>query len=74
MKYSVLKKLREEKNLTQEQVVKRTGIPFNTYRRYEYGERFPKPEYIIALASLYDYPSPGALFDELVRYGDGPFG
>lgn len=63
---SILKDLRENNSLTQDDVVKRTGIPYNTYRRYEYGDTFPKNTAIIALARLYNYPTPGALFDELV--------
>lgn len=66
MNYSILRRLRENHNLTQEQASRRTGIPYRTYRRYEYGERFPKPEAIVALAAFYSYSSPGALFDELV--------
>ena len=66
MNYSILRRLRENHNLTQEQVSRRTGIPYRSYRRYEYGERFPKPEAIVALAALYSYPTPGDLFNELI--------
>ena len=68
---SVLKNLRENNKLTQDDVVKRTGIPYNTYRHYEYGDTFPKHTAIIVLARLYNYPSPGTLFDELV--GSRPY-
>lgn len=66
MSYNILRRLREDNKLTQEQVAKSTGIPYNTYRHYEYGDTFPKHTAIIALARLYDYSTPGALFDELV--------
>ena len=58
--------LRSEAAITQEDVCKRTGIPFNTYRRYEYGTRFPRPEAVVALAKLYAL-SPGVLFEALCR-------
>lgn len=61
-----LQDLRSEASLTQEEVCKRTGIPFNTYRRYEYGTRFPRPDAVIALAKLYAL-SPGGLFEALCR-------
>lgn len=59
-----LNDLRAEHNLTQEEIAKRTGIPYNTYRRYEYGETFPNPNAICALAKLYSM-SPGDLFEQL---------
>lgn len=66
MKYRILFKLRNKHRITQEEVVvRRTGIPYNTYRHYEYGDTLPKHVAIIALARLYVYPTPGVLFDEL---------
>ena len=57
-----LRELREGGQLTQEQVSKWTGISYGTYRRYEYGEEFPKKGALIALARLYGM-SPGQLLD-----------
>ena len=63
----ILKDLRENKRLTQREVSKLTGIPYNTYRRYEYGEREPSFAAVVALARLYGM-SPGELFDKLVGW------
>lgn len=62
-----LSDLRISHGLTQEEIVKRTGIPYNTYRRYEYGGTFPRKDALIALAKLYGM-SPGELFDELIGW------
>ncbi len=62
----VLKDLREERGLTQRDVITRTKIPYNTYRRYEYGEREPSFAAIISLARLY-HMRPGDLFELLCR-------
>ena len=62
----ILKDLREEKNLTQKEVCTRTGIPYNTYRRYEYDEREPGFAAIISLTRLY-HMRPGDLFELLCR-------
>ena len=59
-----LSDLRIELKLTQEEVAKNTGIPYNTYRRYEYGETFPSARAVCALARLYAV-APGALFESL---------
>ena len=61
---AALSDLRIQRNLTQEDVVSLTGIPYNTYRRYEYGESFPKKDAIIALAKLYGI-RPGEMFEIL---------
>ena len=63
----ILKDLRENKRLTQREVCARTKIPYNTYRRYEYGEREPSFAAVVALARLYGM-SPGELFDELIGW------
>ena len=62
-----LRDLREEKNLTQKELCRLTQIPYNTYRRYEYGEREPSFAAVVALARLYGM-SPGELFDELIGW------
>ena len=61
-----LSDLRIQKHITQDEIAKRTGIPYNTYRRYEYGDTFPSPKAIVVLAKVYEIP-PGALFEELCR-------
>ena len=61
-----LSDLRISNKITQQEVVKRTKISYGTYRRYEYGEEFPKPKAIISLARLYSL-SPGELFEMLCR-------
>ncbi len=68
-----LKELREERKLTQEQVAKYTGIPYGTYRRYEYGEKEPKWNALIVLAKLYGM-SPGKLLDLLLGWEDNSGG
>ena len=68
-----LRELREEKHITQEQVSKWTAIPYGTYRRYEYGEEFPKKGALIALAKLYGM-SPGQLLDLLLGWEDNSGG
>ena len=62
-----LSDLRISHNLTQEEVSKRTGIQYDSYRRYEYRKTFPKPEAIVALARLYGL-RPGELFEMLVSF------
>ena len=64
-----LRELREARNFTQNEVAKWTGISYGTYRRYEYGEEFPKKGALIALARLYGM-SPGQLLDLLLGWGD----
>ena len=59
--------LRESRGMTQEEVSHRTGIPYDSYRRYEYGGTFPRKDALIALAKLYGM-SPGELFDELIGW------
>lgn len=63
----MLKELREAHNMTQEEVSKRTGIQYDSYRRYEYRKTFPKPEAIVALARLYGL-KPGELFEMLIGW------
>ncbi len=62
-----LQDLRTQHSLTQEDIVKRTGIPYNTYRHYEYGDTFPKKDALIALAKLYNM-TPGQLLDLLIGW------
>ena len=60
-----LQDLRIQNSLTQQEVAKQTGISYGTYRRYEYGEEFPKKDAVKALARLYGM-SPGSLFNILI--------
>ena len=53
--------LRKERGLTQTEVAKELGIVVRAYQRYEYGDRTPPMETLIALADLYDIS-----LDELV--------
>ena len=64
-----LQDLRISHGLTQQEVAKQTGISYGTYRRYEYGEEFPKKGALIALARLYGM-SPGQLLDLLLGWED----
>ena len=61
-----LSDLRISHKITQEEICKRTGLPYNTYRHYEYGDSFPSPKATIALAKLYSL-APGELFEMLCR-------
>ena len=54
--------LRNAHSLTQKELCRLTGLPYNTYRHYEYGDTFPGKKEMIALAKLYGM-SPGELFD-----------
>ena len=62
----ILSDFRIQNHITQEEIVKYTGIPYNTYRRYEYGQAFPSAKAICALAQLYSL-APGELFEKLCR-------
>ncbi len=61
-----LSDLRIQHNITQHEIEKRTGIPYDSYRRYEYGRQFPSPKAICSLARLYSM-APGELFESLCR-------
>ena len=62
----ILNELRKEHRLTQKELCHLTNIPYNTYRRYEYGEREPSFAAVVALARLYGM-SLGDLFELLCR-------
>lgn len=62
-----LQDLRTSHNLTQKALCRLTGLPYNTYRHYEYGDTFPGKKELIAPAKLYGI-SPGELFDELIGW------
>ena len=52
--YPRLRDLREDADLTQEQLVKALGMHKTTYTNYEQGKREPPFELIIRLAELYN--------------------
>ena len=62
-----LKELRSSKNLTQKQVYEAIGMSAIGYQRYEYGEREPAYQKLIALADYFDVS-----LDYLVGRSDDP--
>jgi len=49
---SWLKKIRDEKNLTQAQIAKASGIDITTYNKIELGDRNPSPRTAQAIANV----------------------
>lgn len=62
-----LQQLKQEHNLKQKDIAGAVKIPLRTYQRYEYGERQPTAEVLIALADFYDVS-----IDYLVGRTDNP--
>lgn len=62
-----LKQLRLSRNLTQKQVYEAIGMSAIGYQRYEYGEREPAYQKLIALADNFDVS-----LDYLVGRSDDP--
>lgn len=58
-------KLRKEKNVTQEEAAKGTGVVLRSYIRYEKGEREPVASVLIRMANYY-----GVTIDYLVGRTD----
>lgn len=54
MKYDRIRALREDKDLTQEQVGKAVNIPQRTYAYYETGQRMIPPHVLSALAGFHN--------------------
>ena len=55
MPFSInLKKLREQANLTQEELASKTGLSKSTISMYERGERFPSEQILELLADLFN--------------------
>ena len=52
--YPRLRDLREDMDLTQDELVKKLGMHKTTYTNYEQGKREPPFELIVELAKLYD--------------------
>lgn len=54
MQYDRIRALREDKDLTQEQVGKAINVPQRTYVYYEAGQRMVLPHVLSALAVFHD--------------------
>ncbi|MGN0628249.1 MAG: helix-turn-helix domain-containing protein [Oscillospiraceae bacterium] len=52
--YKRIRELREDADLTQEQLVKSLGMHKTTYTNYEQGKREPPFEFIIKIAKFYN--------------------
>lgn len=52
--YPRIRDLREDADLTQEQLVQKLGMHKTTYTNYEQGKREPPFGFVIALAQFYD--------------------
>ena len=63
---SLLGDMRISHQWTQREVARRINVSHMTYRRYEYGEEFPKSDALVALAKLYSM-APGELFEILCK-------
>lgn len=64
----IMRKIRVNKNYSQEYVSETAGIDYTTYSRYERGETAPKFETIVALSNLYKLT-----LDEFYHYDDPTF-
>ncbi len=62
-----LKQIRTERHLTQKDVYTAVGMSMLGYQRYEYGDRSPAFEQLIALADYFDVS-----LDYLVGRSDDP--
>ncbi len=62
-----LKSLRTEKNLTQKELADSVGMTDRAIQRYEYGEREPAYQCLLALADFFDVS-----IDYLVGRTDNP--
>ena len=49
-----LKKIRLKMDLKQTEVAATAGLSLRTYQRYEYGQRQPTADVLVALANFYD--------------------
>ena len=49
-----LQQLKQEQNLRQKDIAEEVGIPLRTYQRYEYGERQPTADVLVALADYFN--------------------
>lgn len=58
-----LKKLRESKNISQDELAKILGLSCSTISMYEAGERIPRDETKIKIASFFDVTVSSIFFD-----------
>ena len=65
--YERLKELRVSRNLTQKDIYSAIGLAMIVYQRYEYGQRTPPLDTLIALADYFDVS-----IDYLVGRSDNP--
>jgi len=54
LKYDRIRNLREDKDLTQEQVGREINVPQRTYAYYEAGQRMIPPHVLVALAIFHN--------------------
>ncbi len=54
LKYTRIRELREDNDLTQATIGKKINIPQRTYAYYESGERMVPPQVLCALADFYN--------------------
>ena len=54
LKYTRIRELREDNDLTQTTIGKKINIPQRTYAYYESGERMVPPQVLCALADFYN--------------------
>lgn len=52
--YTILKKRREERGLTQVEIAKKAGISWRAYQTYEAGDRIPKADTAKLIAKALD--------------------
>lgn len=64
---SRLNELKESRNLLQKDIAKSVGLSLRAYQRYEYGERVPDANVLLALADYFDVS-----LDYLVGRSDDP--
>ena len=62
-----LQQLKKNKNVLQKDISKAVGLSLRAYQRYEYGERQPTTDVLIALADYFDVS-----LDYLVGRTDNP--
>ncbi|WP_167578544.1 helix-turn-helix domain-containing protein [Jeotgalibacillus proteolyticus] len=54
--HSNIEHIRKSKRITQVELAKRLGIPFQTYNNYEKGKRTPSPETIFKISKELKVP------------------
>ena len=59
--------LKEQKSILQKDIAEQVGVSLRSYQRYEYGDRQPTADILIALADFFDVS-----LDYLVGRSDNP--